>query len=115
MMSHKQENSAPLPGVWQTIAAGFDLTSKHLWLAILPIILDCFLWLGPRLSGRPIIERLAAMMPADPAVGDLSAQLLALAPRTNLFTSLSIPLVGLPALMVGATPEKTPLTPPMTA
>jgi len=113
MMSHKQENSAPLPGVWQTIAAGFDLTSKHLWLAILPIILDCFLWLGPRLSGRPIIERLAAMMPADPAVGDLSAQLLALAPRTNLFTSLSIPLVGLPALMVGATPEKTPLTPPI--
>ncbi len=102
-----------MPGVWQTIAAGFDLTSKHLWLAILPIILDCFLWLGPRLSGRPIIERLAAMMPADPAVGDLSAQLLALAPRTNLFTSLSIPLVGLPALMVGATPEKTPLTPPI--
>jgi len=51
------------------------------------------------------------MIPSDPAVGDLSGQLLALAPRTNLFTSLSVPLVGLPALMVGATPEKTPFTP----
>ncbi|MCB8983286.1 MAG: hypothetical protein H6659_05665 [Ardenticatenaceae bacterium] len=111
MRTPNKENSAPLPGVWQTIAAGFDLTSKHLWLAVLPIILDCFLWLGPRLSGRPIIEGLASMIPSDPAVGDLSGQLLALAPRTNLFTSLSVPLVGLPALMVGATPEKTPFTP----
>lgn len=108
-MTHKKENSAPLPGVWRTIAAGFDLTSKHLWLLILPVVLDTFLWLGPRLSGRLLIERLVALLPSDQAVADLSAQLLALAPRTNLFTSLSIPLLGVPALMVGATPQKTPL------
>lgn len=113
MMMQKKEDTSPLPGVWQTIAAGFDLTSKHLWLLVLPVILDCFLWLGPRLSGQPIIEGLVAVLPVDPALADFNAQLLALAPRTNLFTSLSVPLVGVPALMVGATPEKTPLSPPI--
>ena len=86
-MTHKKENSVPLPGVWRTIAAGFDLTSKHLWLLVLPVVLDTFLWLGPRLSGRILIERLVALLPSDQAVADLSAQLLALAPRTNLFTA----------------------------
>ena len=108
MMIQKKENTTPLPGVWQTIAAGFDLTSKRLWLLILPVILDSFLWLGPRLSGRPMIERFVALLPADQAMAELNAQILALAPRTNLFTSLSLPLVGVPALMVGATPLKTP-------
>jgi len=111
MMTRQKENTTPLRGVWQTIAAGFDLTSKHLWLVILPVILDCFLWLGPRLSGRLLIEQFVGMLPADPTLADLNSQLLALAPRTNLFTSLSVPLAGIPALMVGVTPEKTPLTP----
>ena len=111
MMTRQKENTTPLRGVWQTIAAGFDLTSKHLWLVILPVILDCFLWLGPRLSGRLLIEQFVGLLPADPTLVDFNSQLLALAPRTNLFTSLSVPLAGIPALMVGVTPEKTPLTP----
>lgn len=108
-MIHRKENSPPLPGVWQTIAAGFDLTSKRLWLLILPFLLDCFLWLGPRLSGRLILERLVTGLPADPALAEIQNQILTLAPRTNLFTSLSVALVGVPALMVGAAPEKTPV------
>lgn len=113
-MMHKQENLAPLPGIWRTIATGFDLTTRHLWLLILPICLDVFLWLGPRLSARPIIEQLVALLPKDPALQDITAQLLTMAPRTNLFTALSAPLVGVPVLMVGITPEETPLTTPVT-
>lgn len=108
-MMQKKEHTTPLPGIWQTIAAGFDFTSKHLWLILLPVLLDSFLWLGPRLSGRLIIERFVSLLPTDQALLDLNSQLLAMAPRTNLFTSLSVPLLGIPALMVGATPEKTPL------
>lgn len=61
------------------------------------------------MSGRLIIERFISLLPTDQALLDLNSQLLAMAPRTNLFTSLSVPLLGIPALMVGATPEKTPL------
>ncbi|MFO7680641.1 MAG: hypothetical protein R6X34_11365 [Chloroflexota bacterium] len=113
-MMHKQENLAPLPSLWRTIATGFDLTTRHLWLLILPVCLDAFLWLGPRLSSRPLIEQLAALLPQDPALQDITAQLLTMAPRTNLFTALSAPLVGIPVLMVGLTPEKTPLPTPIT-
>ena len=108
-MMHKNEELAPLPGIWRTIAAGFDLTTKHLWLLILPVLVDAFLWLGPRLSSRPIIEQIVGLLPQDPAVADITAQLLELAPRTNLFTALSIPFIGIPVFMVGATPENTPL------
>ncbi|MBE2223246.1 MAG: hypothetical protein IAF02_17015 [Anaerolineae bacterium] len=108
-MMHKNEELAPPPGVWRTIAAGFDLTTKHLWLLIVPVLIDAFLWLGPRLSSRPIIEQLVSLLPQDPALSDISAQMLELAPRTNLFTSLSVPFIGIPVFMIGATPENTPL------
>lgn len=109
MMTHGKENSTSPPGVWQTIAAGFDLTARHFWLVLLPALLDAFYWLGPRLSMRPLVERYVAMLPADPAITSITEQLIALAPRTNLFTSLSVPVLGLPALMVGASPPETPL------
>ncbi|NHZ71955.1 MAG: hypothetical protein GWP17_02585 [Aquificales bacterium] len=108
-MMQNNEELAPPPGIWRTIAAGFDLTTKHLWLLILPILVDAFLWLGPRLSSRPIIEQMVGLLPQDAALQDISEQMLALAPRTNLFTSLSVPFIGIPVLMVGATPENTPL------
>lgn len=108
MMQNNKE-LAPPPGVWRTIAAGFDLTTKHLWLLILPVLVDVFLWLGPRLSSRPIIEQMVSILPQDKSLADISAQLLELAPRTNLFTSLSVPFIGIPVFMVGATPENTPL------
>ena len=108
-MMQNNEELAPPPGIWRTIAAGFDLTTKHLWLLILPVLVDAFLWLGPRLSSRPIIEQMLGLLPQDAALQDITEQLLALAPRTNLFTSLSVPFIGIPVLMLGATPENTPL------
>lgn len=109
MMTHGKENSTSPPGVWQTIAAGFDLTARHFWLVLLPALLDSFYWLGPRLSLRPLVEQFVALLPADPAIAGITEQFITLAPRTNLFTSLSVPVLGLPALMVGAAPLETPL------
>jgi hypothetical protein len=98
------------PGVIATLTAGFDLTARHLWLLLVPILLDLFLWLGPRLSFRVLMERLVRFW-QDQAVtaGFNTDLLLELAPRTNLFTSLSVPVIGVPAFIVGATPERTPL------
>jgi hypothetical protein len=108
-MMQKKEELAPPPSVWQTIAAGFDLTTRRLWLLILPVLLDAFLWLGPRLSMRQIIEQTAGMLPPEAGMQELTSQMLAVAGQTNLFTSLSVPFIGVPVLMVGITPEATPL------
>jgi hypothetical protein len=44
------EEFPPPPGVMGPLKAGFDAVSSHVWLIVLPLLLDVFLWLGPRLS-----------------------------------------------------------------
>jgi hypothetical protein len=112
-MRQTKEKIAPLPSVWATIAAGFDVTARHFWLVLIPVLLDSFLWLGPRLSLRLLVERMASFLQQESAVATgLNIDLLLdIAPRTNLFTTLSVPFIGVPALMAGIAPEKTPLPP----
>jgi hypothetical protein len=78
---------------------------------IIPAALDLFLWIGPRLSFQPLVETMAAQMPAQTLGLDPGPVLAALAPRLNHFTYLSVSLLGIPALMTGLTPEKTPIQP----
>ncbi len=106
----EQEQITTLPGVFATIAAGFDLITKHLWLLLLPVILDVFYWLGPRLRFQDLIEELLAVLPAEADILDVGSQLMQVAPRTNLFTTLTVQLIGVPALIVGQAPEKTPIS-----
>lgn len=108
-MTHKQEKLASLPGVWATLAAGFELTTKHWWLLLIPVLLDLFLWLGPRLSFQPLIEQLLSQWPVEAALVDPRPILEVLAPRTNMFTYLSVLFIGVPALMSGLTPLQTPI------
>lgn len=108
-MMREQERTTALPGVLATIAAGFDLTARHLWLLLLPVILDIFYWLGPRLRFQTLIEQVLALLPEEAEVLDLAAQLGEVASQTNLFTTITVQLIGVPALMVGFSPEKTPL------
>lgn len=108
-MIQKQEEARPLPGIAATLGAGFDLVTRHLWLVAIPVLLDLFLWLGPRLSFQPLIDDLIGRFLAQPTLIDPTATLEALAGRTNLFSYLSVALTGVPALMTGLTPEKTPL------
>jgi hypothetical protein len=50
MNSQNLEEFPPPPGVMGSLRAGFDAVSSHVWLILLPLLLDVFLWLGPRLS-----------------------------------------------------------------
>lgn len=105
-----QEQKSTSPGVLSTLAAGFDLTAKHPWLLLLPLLVDIFIWLGPRLRFQTIIEQLVANLPPEVEVMDITQQLIEMGPMTNLFAVLSVPLIGIPALLAGLTPETTPLT-----
>jgi hypothetical protein len=111
MMQSPTENSKPLPGLIATLTAGFELTTSHLWLIVLPILFDVFFWLGPRLSVARIVESAGRNLARDPSVAGIAEQLTEAAGSYNLLTALSIPVIGLPALMRGITPEKVPLSP----
>ncbi len=110
-MLQKQENPTTLPGVFSTLAAGFELSTRYLWLMLVPALLDLFLWIGPRLSFRPLLESLATQLPPQAMPLDLAPLLDTYAARLNHFSYLSVPLLGVPALMTGLTPEKTPIQP----
>ncbi|MCB9431017.1 MAG: hypothetical protein H6668_03450 [Ardenticatenaceae bacterium] len=112
MMKQKESNSPPQLSIRATLAAGFDLTTKHMWLLILPVLLDCFYWLGPRLSFTTLFQSLMQLLLSEfqqeAALQAFSSDLFTQIPATNLFTSISLPFIGVPALML-TTPEKTPL------
>jgi hypothetical protein len=50
------EKLPPPPGVMGSLRAGFDAVSSHVWLILLPLLLDVLLWLGPRLSVGGLID-----------------------------------------------------------
>ena len=56
------EKLPPVPGVFQSLRLGFDVVSSHVWLVVLPIAFDVFLWLGPRLSAGQVYSSLLANM-----------------------------------------------------
>lgn len=113
-MVQKQGQTTTLPGVFSTLSAGFELTTRYLWLMVIPAALDLFLWIGPRLSFRALIEQLLttslAQLPAGMLALD-SDTLMEAAGQINHFTYLSVSLLGVPALMAGPMPEKTPIVP----
>ncbi|MFN3491118.1 MAG: hypothetical protein ACK40V_02765, partial [Anaerolineales bacterium] len=43
------ENVPPPPGIINSIRAGFDSIASHITAILLPLGLNLFLWLGPRL------------------------------------------------------------------
>jgi len=111
MMQSPTENSKPLPGLIATLTAGFELTTSHLWLVVLPIFLDIIFWLGPRLSIADLLENTGRSLARDPSLAGMGEQLIQTAGAYNLISTLSVPVVGVPALMSGVAPEKVPLSP----
>ncbi len=59
-----REEAARLPGVIDTLTAGYETINRRLWLVLLPVALDLLFWLGPKLS----VVRLAGYLPLE-AIG----------------------------------------------
>jgi hypothetical protein len=85
-----------------------------------PLLLDLFLWLGPRLKVEPVVGEIRSLidmslLPADPR-GDISTQIELLktlledfGARFNLLTSLSSIPIGVPSLIKARMPLEDPL------
>jgi hypothetical protein len=103
-----QEDVAQPLGVIGCLTAGFELLSRSPWLLLWPIALDLFLWLGPRLSLAPLMERYAALLRDQPVteaevagqVAQFADLLEVVGVEFNLFSLLGgIPLFNVPSLL----------------
>ncbi len=99
------ESEQPL-GVIACLARGFEIAARYPQLALLPFVLDLFLWLGPRLSLKPLLDSMSTLWATPPTPELASAyqalnQIIAeLGRRYNFFTRLEpAPLLGVPSLM----------------
>lgn len=113
----------PPPGVINSLKTGFDVVASHVILILMPLLLDIFLWLGPRLSANDLLgpmyqaffeqARLSLTSATDlkrlAAFQDIFNELLQ---RFNLFSLISrlqtFP-VGVSSLAAKVMPENSPM------
>jgi hypothetical protein len=106
------------PNFISALLAGFDSISNHLLLLVLPILMDLFLWLGPRLKIGELLNRtITELSQVTGATNPDAANLFALsqdfwkaaAERINLFSALRSYPVGIPSLMAAKLPAQAPM------
>lgn len=54
----QEESITPPPGVISSLKTGFDITANHISIILFPVLLDIFLWVGPRLN----MDRILAIL-----------------------------------------------------
>ncbi len=112
------ERNDPPIGVLQSLARGFDRVTAQPLLLLPPVLLDLFLWLGPRLRLPAEGLELGAMPGAlawvfgggERAQG-LQYTLQDFAASANWLAILSGPPLGLPTVMAGRMPAQAPIGP----
>lgn len=98
-------------GVIDSLSAGLNLITERAWIIVVPVLLDIWYWLGPRLSISPLLRRIEellirsapAAMPEAPVDIDVVNNMIdVIGQQFNLFSLLSASLMGVPTLMAGA-------------
>jgi len=106
------------PRLITSFVTGFNAVANHIYLVLFPILLDLFLWFGPRLRVKTLLE---------PAITELNRQINTtgtvdpntirntqeiaqiILDRFNMFSLLRTFPIGIPSLMAGQAPLQTPL------
>ncbi len=99
------------------MASGFDRIASRPYLILPPLVLDLFLWLGPRLNLATVFNAVAASLSAPTSGPPELAQQVTLAKGIietlgstfNLFSALSTFPIGVPSLMATTMPAASPL------
>jgi hypothetical protein len=120
MEAPKIETLPPPPSVISAIRAGFDTISTHLAVILLPLALDLFLWLGPRLNIGKILLPVSEMnqkLTEMPRVSTTTLEQVftaytEFAKNFNLFSFLSTFPIGISSLLRGLQPVDNPLGQP---
>ncbi len=122
MINQSEQVKLSPPSLLGSLRKGFDAIANHVFIILIPIALDTFLWLGPRLKVTRLVEGLLSTWnefyssgptPNEEAlrVGQLVWS--ALGERLNLFVFLRSYPVGVFSLMAGIQPVNSPLSEPI--
>ncbi len=124
MITENMKAPAPPVGIIESLSLGFEAIAGRLLLALVPLAVDLFLWVGPRLDLRPVVERTTHTLIAEAAaISARDAELQAL--QENLEEGLQavtqdlpvsyLPLLGLPSLITGQAAQPLPFgySPPL--
>ncbi len=65
MNADPQQTEKPL-GVIDSLSLGFSFIIRYPWLLLLPLLLDVFLWRGPRISLSPLLDSMVQTMFSQP-------------------------------------------------
>ena len=114
-VSHPGDNR-PI-GVLRALVVAFDRVAARPLLILPPLLLDLFLWLGPRLRPTGVVREAVAALTVPPEaspalaeqVGALREGLLFLGEHLNLFSALSALPLGVPSIMGARMPAESPL------
>ena len=121
METSQESRLPPPPGLITSLQAGFDVIAGHIYLILVPLGLDIFLWLGPHLRIEELVRPLLRSMVVVLSQGGMSSGDLALLQRGlqdfshgfNLFALLHTLPIGIPSLNYGRTLLDTPLRAPL--
>lgn len=116
MESSRPENLPPPPGIIRSIKAGFDAIAAHIPVMLPPLLLNVFMWLGPRLRMTALFEAIQDDLAAIWQGGGMGAQDIQrvlewyenAAANINLFWLLRTLPIGISSLLL---PQKTDATP----
>jgi hypothetical protein len=101
----------PTLGVIEALSAGLDAVLRHPWLLLIPVLLDMFLWVGPRLQApalyhtfEPALRQMTTQMGTSEArfaAQELGKAVEQFFTQFNLFAWLSVGLIGVPLVNGG--------------
>jgi hypothetical protein len=113
----------PTPNLIIAMKSGFDAITNHVILIMFPLLLDLFLWFGPHLGVKNIVQVIVNQMTAiynTPEAGPAET-LQAIkdiwtfvAEHYNIFIALRSYPVGIPSLMASKLPVGVPFGVPLT-
>jgi hypothetical protein len=102
------------PSLKNSLMAGFDAVSNHISLILFSVLLDIVLWFGPHVRIAKLFEPIFQQAAAYPDMGNVETMniLRAGAERLNLLSVIRTFPIGIPSLMAGRSPVKTPASLP---
>jgi hypothetical protein len=106
----------PPPRLLASLMTGFDSVANHIAVILPPVLLDLFLWLGPRLRLKeflqPVIDNMPALAGALPSnfpdLATIQSTWMDIANQFNLFVILRTFPVGTTSLLGYEMPVKNP-------
>jgi hypothetical protein len=104
LLQYREER--PL-SIINSLSNGFDAVTKRIWLISIPVLLDIYLWVGPRLSIHLLVERILSTVAlpssASPdellALTEMSGLLEQASQSFNAFSFLVVRKLGMPSLI----------------